>query len=150
LQIIADVARGLSVAHARGIVHRDVKPENILLVEKPNNGKDVNTIRPRAKLTDFGLARQVTQTESLEVTQAGTVLGTPLYMAPEQFDALPVDARTDVYALGATLFHMLTGRPPFHAESFQLRVHDDCQTADLRRNVFPASNAWLLARFRLS
>src|SRR5262249_58615613 len=67
------------------------------------------------KLSDFGLARHVVESESLNLTRAGAVLGTPLYMAPEQCAGEAVDARADVYALGATLYHLLAGRPPFEA-----------------------------------
>jgi serine/threonine protein kinase/class 3 adenylate cyclase len=112
LALVADAARGLADAHARGIVHRDIKPDNLLLVGEP--GAD----GPRAKLSDFGLARHIQETVSLQMTRPGAVLGTPLYMAPEQGTAkAPVDARADVYSLGATLFHLLAGRPPFEAES---------------------------------
>ena len=114
LDLIADAARGLAAAHALGIVHRDVKPDNLLLTVSSEDAAG-----PRLKVTDFGLARHVDQSESLALTQAGTMVGTPLYMAPEQFDGRPVDARADVYALGATLFHLLAGRPPFRGDSFQ-------------------------------
>ncbi|HZW30138.1 MAG TPA: protein kinase, partial [Isosphaeraceae bacterium] len=70
-------------------------------------------IAPRIKITDFGLARHVIDTESLAMTAAGALLGTPYYMAPEQWTGRAIDARTDVYAMGATLFHLLAGRPPF-------------------------------------
>lgn len=106
LDFIADAARGLSVAHRLGIVHRDVKPDNLLIPANPNDG-------PTLKVTDFGLARMTSQTESLDVTKAGAMLGTPRYMSPEQFGGKNVDARADVYSLAATLFHMLTGFPPF-------------------------------------
>jgi serine/threonine protein kinase len=72
---------------------------------------------PMVKVSDFGLARQVVETESLALTAAGALLGTPHYMAPEQWTGRSVDARTDVYAMGATLFHLLAGRPPFVAET---------------------------------
>jgi serine/threonine protein kinase/class 3 adenylate cyclase len=105
LSVLADAARGLVEAHRHGIVHRDVKPENILLADGDGS----------VKLSDFGLARHVVESESLNMTQAGAMLGTPLYMAPEQFGGAAVDVRADVYALGATLFHALAGRPPFQA-----------------------------------
>lgn len=109
LSVVADVARGLDDAHRQGIVHRDLKPDNILIEEV--EGADL----PRGRLTDFGLARQLDQSESMNVTQAGTVLGTPLYMAPEQWSKGDVDPRADVYSLGATLYHMLAGSAPFQA-----------------------------------
>ncbi|HEV8062795.1 MAG TPA: protein kinase [Gemmataceae bacterium] len=133
LRIMADVARALVEAHERGIVHRDVKPDNIMLVEcaaqaTPDyTSKTLSQVaspvpesgaEQRVKLMDFGLARHVIESESLNVTQAGAILGTPLYMAPEQCVASgKIDARTDVYAMGATLFHLLAGRPPFLGES---------------------------------
>ena len=118
LAIMADVARGLEVAHERGIVHRDIKPENILIVSD-SKGLPVDlTQPPRVKLSDFGLARHVEETESLNLTQAGAILGTPLYMAPEQCaGADQVGPPADVYAMGATLFHLLAGRPPFVGSS---------------------------------
>jgi serine/threonine protein kinase/class 3 adenylate cyclase len=121
LEVMADVARALLDAHERGIVHRDVKPENILLLEAETGAGQRNpgaSNGPRAKLTDFGLARHVVESESLNVTRAGAILGTPLYMAPEQCSGHgAVDARSDVYAMGATLFHLLAGQPPFLADS---------------------------------
>lgn len=131
LSIIADVARGLAAAHERGIIHRDIKPENILLVdEKPTPsisstsgtpGK-VSTAktppRPQVKLSDFGLARHVMESESLHLTQSGAILGTPLYMSPEQgLGTDDVGPPADVYSMGATLFHLLAGEPPFSAET---------------------------------
>jgi serine/threonine protein kinase/class 3 adenylate cyclase len=139
LAILADVARALVDAHERGIVHRDIKPENILLLSggklqtpavgwaessRPteigrSSGEGATTTThhsPKVKLVDFGLARHVVESESLNVTQAGALLGTPLYMAPEQcIGSGAIDARTDIYAMGATLFHFLAGRPPFLA-----------------------------------
>jgi class 3 adenylate cyclase len=124
LAIMVEVARGLMVAHERGIVHRDVKPSNILMLEPgPAAGgaapmpATTSPGAPRLKISDFGLARHVVDTESMALTAAGALLGTPHYMAPEQWTGRAVDARTDVYAMGATLFHLLAGRPPFEGES---------------------------------
>ncbi len=78
---------------------------------------DLAAAWPRVKITDFGLARHVVDTESLALTAAGALLGTPHYMAPEQWTGRAVDPRTDVYAMGATLFHLLAGRPPFSADT---------------------------------
>ncbi len=109
LHVIRQIAEALHAAHRQGLVHRDVKPSNIL-VERTEEGEW------RAYILDFGLARM---TEAPGVTTSGTIIGTPQYMAPEQvrgtFTAL--DRRTDVYALGATLYEILTGRPPFSGES---------------------------------
>ena len=97
-EIMAEVARGVAHAHAQGILHRDIKPANILIDER---GEPV--------LSDFGLARVA---ES-HLTRTGEILGTPAYMAPEQANGAPVDERADVYGLGATLYALLSGQPPF-------------------------------------
>ncbi len=104
LAIAAQAARGLSAAHALGIVHRDVKPANILVSREG-----------AVRVADFGLARCALSRSA--VTGSGAVLGTPFFMAPEQVAARPVDARTDLYALGVTLYCALTGRLPYRAES---------------------------------
>jgi eukaryotic-like serine/threonine-protein kinase len=107
LEIALEIARGLAFAHEHGLVHRDVKPQNVLL-----NGDG------RAKVTDFGIARSIDVEHSASVTQTGTVLGTSNYIAPEQASGQPVDAHTDVYSLGIVLYEMLTGEVPFPGESF--------------------------------
>jgi WD40 repeat protein/serine/threonine protein kinase len=104
LRIGTQAARALAAAHAQGVVHRDIKPANILLE---------NCIE-RVKLTDFGLARAV---GDASLTQSGVIAGTPQYMAPEQARGEPVDARADLFALGAVLYAMAAGRPPFRADS---------------------------------
>jgi eukaryotic-like serine/threonine-protein kinase len=104
LEIAVEVARGLAFAHEQGLVHRDVKPQNILL-----NGDG------RAKVTDFGIARTV---DVDGMTQTGTVLGTSNYIAPEQASGQRVDGQSDVYALGAVLYELLAGDVPFPGESF--------------------------------
>jgi tRNA A-37 threonylcarbamoyl transferase component Bud32 len=105
LEIAHKIARGLAFAHDHGLVHRDVKPQNVLL-----NGDG------RAKVTDFGIARSLDVDHG--VTQTGTILGTSNYIAPEQASGQPVDAHTDVYSLGIVLYEMLTGELPFPGESF--------------------------------
>lgn len=97
-------AMGLGAAHQRGIVHRDVKPGNIMF-----------TADRRVKVTDFGLAKAVRE-ESQDITRTGEVVGTPAYMSPEQCQAGAVDHRSDVYSLGAAIFHFAVGKPPFSAD----------------------------------
>jgi serine/threonine protein kinase/class 3 adenylate cyclase len=121
VSIMADVARALVDAHQRGILHRDIKPENILVLDPiaTGGGSAEGTFqRPRIKLCDFGLARHVLQSASLNLTGEGTV-GTPFYSSPEQCFGEFVDARSDVYSMGATLFDLLAGQPPFQADSVQ-------------------------------
>jgi serine/threonine-protein kinase len=97
-RVMEDVLAGLAFSHARGIVHRDIKPANVML---SSDG--------RGKIADFGIAR----IESSSMTQAGTVMGTPAYMSPEQFMGQTVDARTDIYSCGVLLYQLLTGERPF-------------------------------------
>lgn len=105
--IVAQVCEALDAAHARGLVHRDVKPANVLIATE--GGRD------HAYLADFGLTKRLDATSGL--TRTGTFFGTLDYAAPEQFEGGRVDARTDVYATGCVLYHALTGHVPFPAES---------------------------------
>src|SRR5262249_37008155 len=102
LRIGMQVANGLQAAHKQGLIHRDVKPANILL----ENGVQ------RVKLTDFGLARAA---DDASLTQSGLIAGTPLYMSPKQAAGEPLDARSDLFGLGSVLYEMCTGRPAFRA-----------------------------------
>lgn len=104
VEITEEVARALAAAHEAGLVHRDVKPGNIMLT---SDGSD-------AKVMDFGIARTTTGDT---LTQTAAVLGTASYLSPEQAQGQPVDARTDIYSLGCVLYEMLTGRPPFTGDS---------------------------------
>ena len=104
-EIAAEVADGLGFAHARGVVHRDVKPGNVLLSKSG-----------QAKVTDFGIARALSSPAE-DLTQAGSVMGTATYFSPEQAQGLAVDPRSDLYSLGVVLYEMVTGRPPFSGET---------------------------------
>ena len=102
VRIAREAARGLQYAHEQGVIHRDVKPENILLT------RDGSTM-----VADFGIARPAQVGGEEHLTGTGIVIGTPVYMSPEQATGGPLDARTDVYSLGCVLYEMLTGQPPF-------------------------------------
>ncbi|HEY6110214.1 MAG TPA: protein kinase, partial [Gemmatimonadales bacterium] len=129
VRLAAEVAAALDYAHQHGIVHRDIKPENILL----HTGQAI--------VADFGIARAIDAaageaSRTTEITATGIVLGTPLYMSPEQVTGDPVDARTDVYALGCVLYEMLAGAPPFTGRTAQavLARHTVDPVPSLRRS----------------
>jgi eukaryotic-like serine/threonine-protein kinase len=98
--------RAIAEAHERGLVHRDVKPENIFVC-------DMGGERDFVKVLDFGIAKALGPAIDTALTREGVVVGTPAYMSPEQAMGREVDARSDVYALGCVLFYALTGSPPF-------------------------------------
>ena len=104
LRISQQVAEGLAAAHAQGLVHRDIKPANILLERNVE----------RVVITDFGLARAI---DDASITQSGVIAGTPQFMSPEQARGENVDARTDLFSLGSVMYAMLTGHPPFRADT---------------------------------
>jgi serine/threonine-protein kinase len=106
LSILRQVASALQRAGELGIIHRDVKPENILLTRKGE-----------VKVADFGLARCLGGDKPMHLTQSGVTLGTPVYMSPEQVEGRPLDPRSDLYSLGVTCYHMLAGHPPFRGAS---------------------------------
>src|SRR5262245_57084232 len=116
LRIGIQVASGLAAAHAQGLIHRDVKPANILL----ENGLQ------RVKLTDFGLARAA---DDAHLTQSGLIAGTPAYMSPEQANGELVDARSDLFSLGSVVYELCTGRPPFRAPSTVAVIRRVCDEA---------------------
>ena len=103
LRIGGQIARGLAAAHEQGLIHRDIKPGNILL----ESGVEQNV-----KITDFGLARAA---DDASLTQSGVIAGTPMYMAPEQAQGEALDHRADLFSLGSVLYTMASGRPPFRA-----------------------------------
>ncbi len=114
LRIGAQAAAGLAAAHRQGLVHRDVKPANILLE---------NSVE-RAVLTDFGLARAI---DDASLTRTGILAGTPHYMSPEQARGEPVDHRSDLFSLGSVLYFMATGRPPFRGSTAMGVLHRICR-----------------------
>ncbi len=118
--LMLDVLAGLAAAHAKGIVHRDVKPENIRVM--PNG---------RAKILDFGVAKWLSS-PTPALTEQGALVGTPQYMAPEQIEDLPLDGRCDVYAVGVTLYECVTGRRPFEGATL----------LDLLRQQVDAAPPW--------
>ncbi len=112
LNIGMEMASALAHAHQKGLIHRDVKPKNIIL-----------TSQGVSKLTDLGLAREVDDKQAAE-SEAGKAYGTPYYISPEQIRGdLDIDFRADIYSLGATLYHLVTGRPPFDGESPSAVMH---------------------------
>ncbi len=114
LRIGMQAAGGLAAAHRQGLVHRDVKPSNILLENQVE----------RAVLTDFGLARAI---DDASLTQTGILAGTPHYMSPEQATGGPIDHRSDLFSLGAVLYFMATGHPPFRAVGTLAVLHRICR-----------------------
>jgi tRNA A-37 threonylcarbamoyl transferase component Bud32 len=112
LRIARQIAGSLEAAHAVGVVHRDLKPDNIFLVRDPEALGGART-----KILDFGICKLGVGGDA-RVTQTGVMLGTPVYMSPEQCrDSASIDHRSDIYSLGAVLFHLITGRPPFDLDS---------------------------------
>src|SRR5262245_5249811 len=116
LRIGMQIASGLAAAHQQGLVHRDVKPANVLL----ENGVQ------RVRLTDFGLARAA---DDASLTQSGYIAGTPLYMSPEQAAGEPVDPRSDLFSLGSVLYEMCTGLTAFRAATTVAVIRRVCAEA---------------------
>jgi serine/threonine protein kinase len=129
-EILSAIAAGVAAAHSAGVVHRDLKPQNVIL---GNGGRIV-------KVIDFGLAKSSFQAGQ---TATGIIQGTPEYMAPEQVRGMACDSRTDVYALGATAYYALTGRPPFQGDTpiaiGFAQVHDKARAPRELRPEIPAN-----------
>lgn len=138
VEIAAQVCEALGAAHVAGVVHRDVKPGNILIDDKG-----------RVKVCDFGIARLVGAAQP-QLTAVGAMIGTSQYMAPEQVSGGPVDARTDLYALGCVLYTMLAGVPPFQGEAAisvaWQQLHHEPEPIAVRRPEVPAPLAALVDR----
>jgi serine/threonine-protein kinase len=124
LNIARDLLGALGAAHQQGIVHRDVKPENIVLAPEG------------AVLLDFGIARAIAASGTERLTRSGFTVGTSAYMSPEQVaGSLEIDYRSDIYSLGCVMFECLSGRPPFHdpLEQAVLKMHASQDAPDVRR-----------------
>jgi serine/threonine-protein kinase len=118
VHIMRQVLRAVGAAHAKGIIHRDLKPDNIFIVNRDDQHDFV-------KLLDFGISKMIDTSELAGVTRlttTGMVMGTPLYMAPEQATGSPADIGVDIYAAGVILFEMLAGRPPFDETNYNVLI----------------------------
>jgi serine/threonine-protein kinase len=123
MSIMRQSGQAIGAAGEVGLIHRDIKPENLLITRKG-----------RVKVADFGLCRDL-GSDRFHVTQPGITMGTPLYMSPEQAQGKPLDHRSDLYSLGVTFYHMLTGLPPFRAESAVALALKHVQEPPLRPSV---------------
>jgi serine/threonine protein kinase len=111
INIFTQCCDGLRAAHELGVVHRDIKPSNIMLVKQPDGAI-------QAKVADFGIAKQEDMLEGSQgLTRTGEVLGTPMYMSPEQCESKPIDQRSDIYSLGCVMYESLVGSPPFVSDT---------------------------------
>jgi serine/threonine protein kinase len=137
-RIGAEIASGLAAAHAEGLIHRDVKPSNILL-DTEGQSERLGSV----KIADFGLARLA---DEVRLTQSGTLTGTPMYMAPEQARGEALDSRADLFSLGSVLYTLCTGREPFPADGPMVVLRHVCETTPPPiRDLNPAIPAWLAA-----
>jgi serine/threonine-protein kinase len=121
LKIAQDIASALAYVHAQGVVHRDIKPDNLLLDDGASGAP------PTLKIGDFGLARLAGDSH---LTATGAAIGTPAYMSPEQAVGDPVDARSDVYSLGLVMYQMLTGSLPFRGKTNAMIVREKLSSAE--------------------
>lgn len=137
VHLMQDICNGVGVAHRRGLLHRDLKPDNVIVVPPAHEGEEET-----AKVVDFGLAKVRDAAASGSLTKTGTVMGTLYYMSPEQCNGEELDARADVYSLGAMLYEMLIGNPPFRANNLagliSKHLHEPPQPFPEFLNVPPA------------
>jgi serine/threonine protein kinase len=120
VRLATQIAEALDAAHRKGVVHRDLKPANIMV-----------TTEGSVKLLDFGLAKQVTDSDETRTIE-GTVMGTAAYMAPEQAEGKPLDARSDVFSFGAVLYELLSGRRAFSGENSISTWLQSCTRSQMR------------------
>src|SRR5215469_7042066 len=136
LDLAEQVSAGLAAAHQAGIVHRDVKPSNLMV-----------TPRLRVKIIDFGLARLLTD-KSPRLTEPGMALGTPVYMSPEQAAGVDVDSRADLYSFGCVLYELVAGEPPFTGDTpealLMMQLHSQPVPLNLRRAALPTGLGQLI------
>jgi serine/threonine-protein kinase len=134
LKIIRDICSGMSVAHQANIVHRDLKPQNVLIND-----------HGLVKIVDFGLAAAMSHTDA-HLTASGVLMGTPMYMAPEQIQGGEVDARTDIYSLGIIMYEMFTGRPPYLGKDLMAIMYQHLQGKATAPRALNAALSPLLER----
>ena len=143
IDIASQIADGLGAAHELGIVHRDLKPDNILIT-RTKAGREI------AKVVDFGIAKAIQESEGEGLTRTGHVIGTPEFMSPEQLLGDPIDARSDLYALGCILHLMLTAAPPLFAptreQMIKRRLAEEAPTVDELNAAMPDSIVNIVAR----
>ena len=143
LEITTQIAEGLSAAHELGIIHRDLKPDNILIT-RTRMGREV------AKVVDFGIAKAVQESAGDALTRTGLVIGTPEFMSPEQLLGDPIDARSDLYALGCILHLMLTATPAFEAttreQMIKRRLSEDARPVHDLSPEIPIAVSMIVAR----
>ena len=149
LQLAKQLGETLTAAHEKGVVHRDMKPENVFLAVSDKPGEEVRW-PPKTKILDFGLAKLIEAELSDQAphTRAGVTVGTPYYMSPEQCRGKPVDFRADVYALGVMMYEMVTGRVPFYAaesvDVLYMHLTQEPELPSKHRPVHPEIEALIL------